>query len=328
MRIDQLRQLMKILEVGTFRRASEELHMSQSALSDSVKNLERELGVPLMERNRSGVRLTAVGLRVLPHIQALMQAELALTEEVHAFKGLTRGILRIGTVNAAINTVLPCVLARFHARYPGIRLQVTETGSLHIVEGIKGVEFDLGLVVHIGDPAGQDRLLEYRDILCGPMVVCLPSGHRLLDYRMVTAADVANEPLILFRKGYFMHQFVLDILNGHDLNIVYYTDNSESAKRMIASRVGITVLPQFSLGPDLNQSGAIQYRLLAEDHPHPRLALVRLRRGHSSHAVREFWSVLEAHAVSYRDQSELKDAANNLSRHDFAFGKSGDTIGP
>jgi DNA-binding transcriptional LysR family regulator len=114
----------------------------------------------------------------------------------------------------------------------------------------------------------------------------------------VTPVDVAEEPLILFRSGYFMHDLAFEILGRGELNVVYFTDNTESVKRMIVAGLGITILPLFSVYPDvLTKNGDISYIPLTGDLTTLSLNVIRRRHGYASRAVRELWSDLVAEAA-------------------------------
>jgi DNA-binding transcriptional LysR family regulator len=303
MRVEQLRYFVRVLEARSFRQAADELHISQPALSESIKNLERDLGARLMERNRSGVRLTQIGQEAIPYIEAILEADDALRNEVGSHRGLERGLVRIGTVNAATNNVLPAVLTSFHARYPSVQLQVTETGSLNIRRSVKAGDFDLGLVVDSEGMPGNTESLISEVLLESSIMACVPRGHHLLQRCAVTPLDITEEPLILFRAGYFMSDLVQRILHGSELNVVYYTDNTESAKRMIAAGVGITLLPRFSVVPDLlSKSGEITYIPLVGDYVTLRLNLIRRRDAYAARAVRELWESFREQALSVSSQ--------------------------
>lgn len=297
MRLEQLKYLVTVLERGSFRLAAEALHLSQPALSESIKNLERDLGAHLMDRDRSGVRLTKLGHEVVPHIRAVLEAEAALRSKIDDHRGLRRGELRIGTVNAATNYLLGPVLAEFHASYPEVQLRVTESGSLDIVDAVKSGDFEMGLVVESDWVSVDKSVFDTQTVLHGPVVACVPRGHHLLARDKVKPSDVAREPLILFRPGYFMSQLLPQVLSQHDLNVVYYTNNTGSAKRMIAAGVGITLLPTFSVVPDsFSKTDEISYLRLTGQFPEPRLTLIRRRSVYASSAVRELWSAIEARA--------------------------------
>lgn len=310
MRIEQLHYFLRILEVGSFRQAAEELHVSQPTLSESLKGLERELGAQLMERGRGGIRLTAVGQEALPHIRAVVESESALRSEVDAHRGLHRGQIRIGSTNAGASTILPAVLRSLHARYPDVQLQVTEAGSLHIQQQVKDGDFDIGLVVGRGHPESSHALLS-QTLLVSRLVVCVPGDHRLADATTLTVDEIAEEPLILYRSGYFMHDLAFELFESRDLNVVFFTDNTESVKRMIASGIGITVLPEFSVYPDLLAgAGDIRYVPLATSFDVLTLQVIRRRSSYASRAVREVWSDLVVEAAAVNDHLARLRAGN------------------
>ena len=299
MRIDQLRSLLRILEVGSFRQAADELHLSQPALSESLKALERELGAQLLERSRSGVSLTDVGREVLPYVRTIVEAETALKTEVEGHRGLTRGSLRIASTNAGTSTILPSVLRSFHSRFPDVQLQVTEAGSRRIEEKVKDGHYDLGLVVNRSQRDSFSPSIIAQPLLVSPLVVCVPTDHRFTRAGAVTADEVAKEPLILFPSDYFMHDLTLRILADYELNVVFYSDNTDSVKRMIAGRIGITILPEFSVYPDLlKEEGEIRHVPLDGEHDPLGLHLIRRRTGYTSRAVREVWGDLVTAAES------------------------------
>jgi DNA-binding transcriptional LysR family regulator len=301
MRVEQLRSLLRILEAGSFRQAADELHLSQPALSESLKALERELGAQLLERSRSGVRLTDVGREVLPYIRTIVEAETALKSEVEGHQGLVRGSIRIASTNAGTNTILPSVLRSFHARFPDVRVQVTEAGSLQIEEKIRDGQYDLGLVVNRSERDSFSSSIVAQPLLASPLIVCVPSDHPFAQHDTVGVEDVARQPLILFPSGYFMHDLTLQLLADRQLNVVFYSDNTDSVKRMIAGRIGITILPEFSVYPDLTRDGGeIRHVLLRGDHEPLGLHLIRRRAGYTSRAIREVWGdlVTEAQRVA------------------------------
>jgi len=299
MRIEQLRYLLAIVQAGSFRRAAEELHLSQAALSETIKHLESDLGSRLLQRNRRGVRLTDVGTAVLPHVESLLSAEQALRDEVDGYLDLRRGKVRLGTVNAGSNTILAPVLVLFNRRYPGIQIQVTETGSMDIAHGVRTAELDLGLVVRLEEGGMQyDEDLAFEDLLSSRIVVCAPKGHRILRRQDVSVQDVAQESLILFRSGYLMHDLMNDLLKGSQLNVVYYTDNTESAKRMIAAGVGVTLLPEFSVVDDaLSRSNSIVYVPLVGQYSDIKLCLTRRSKAYIPRATHALWTALREEAL-------------------------------
>src|SRR3954466_16071465 len=123
MRIEQLQYVAAVTEYGSLRRASEHLHISQPALSESLTKLERELGVTLLDRRRSGTRISAAGQELLQNIIEVLDA----ADRLRAAAGdtlATARVLRIGTVNAGTSTLLLPAVLSFQERHPGVSVEV------------------------------------------------------------------------------------------------------------------------------------------------------------------------------------------------------------
>ncbi len=204
-------------------------------------------------------------------------------------------------MNAGSNTLLPDVLPQYSKRYPGIEVRVTETGSLDIARAVLRGDLDLGLIVRVSEIAPLDDGLLAEDLLRSKLVVCAPAKHSLAKRRRVTSTDLLEEPLILFRQGYLMHEILRRLLGERTGNVVYYTDNTESAKRMVAAGVGMTMLPEFSVVDDsYRREGKITYIPLETDFPALRLCLVYRAGDYLTRAAEAFRQMLREAAEARR----------------------------
>lgn len=110
----------KTAEYGSFTRAAEELHYSQSGISRMIGDLEREWGLTLLQRSRAGVALTSEGARLLPYAKDLCREHQRLQGEVDDLHGLRSGLIRIGTFSSVATHWLPRIIQAFQRDYPGI----------------------------------------------------------------------------------------------------------------------------------------------------------------------------------------------------------------
>ncbi|UPK76781.1 LysR family transcriptional regulator [Nocardioidaceae bacterium SCSIO 66511] len=259
MRVEQLEHLVGVTQNGSLRRAGERLHLSQPALSESLSRLERELGVLLLDRRRSGTRISEQGLELLPYVEAVLEA----VDRLRGAAGERREegrVIRVGTVSAATSTLLTPSLRELASRHPSSRVEVVNTRQNVIDDGLLGGGLDLGLVnVFAGDdpPAGLVDLA----LISGPVVAVLPGDHRLVDSASVGVDDLRAEPFVSMREGYIMHRLATRMF-GDDWPRAYAsTDGAELGKAMVADGAGLTVLPQYSVDGDaLHRSGAIVHR--------------------------------------------------------------------
>ncbi|WP_208765800.1 LysR family transcriptional regulator [Streptomyces calvus] len=279
MRTEQLEYIAAVTRLGSLRRAAEELRLSQPALSETVRNLERELGVDLLERKRSGATMSAAGRELLPRIVDVLDA----VDRLRAAAGeqhRVRRMVRVGTVNAATVPLLVPVVREFRAAHPLTQVEVVGAQQSDIQRALLEGGFDLGLVNHL---EGDDMPAEFEstELLRGRPVVCLHPDSPLAAGAQVSVDDLLTEPLIVMRSGYVMHRYVHRLLAGRAPAFVCSTDGAEMGKLMVAEGLGATVLPDFSVvGDPLERRGAFVWRPLAGD-PAGVLLVLRRRRAAS-----------------------------------------------
>lgn len=259
MRVEQLEHLVAVTRYGSLRRASEQLHLSQPALNESVARLEKELGAVLLERRRSGSRISARGLELLPYLEAVLEAVARLRSAAGDQLGEER-VLRVGTVSTATSTLLTPALRRLAERHPASRVDVANIQQTAIDEGLLDGSLDLGLVNVL---AGDDPPASLVDLplLRGPTVVVLPRDHALARGDSVSVDEIRGEPFVAMREGYLMHRLAVRLFGDCWPRACASTDGAEMGKAMVADGAGLTVLPQFSVDGDaLQRSGVITCR--------------------------------------------------------------------
>ncbi|CAM5515249.1 MULTISPECIES: LysR family transcriptional regulator [Streptomyces] len=280
MRVEQLEYLMAVKRLGSLRRAAESLYMSQPALGETLGKLERELGVELMERRRSGAKISREGLELLPHIAAVLDAvdrlRQAADEQLH-----TNRTLRLGTVNAATVALLTPAIREFRTTHPSTQVEVVADRhdgiQQHLIEG----GLDLGIVSYLLDDDLPSEL-HTTELLRGRPVVCIRQDSPLAALKAVTVADLLAHPLITMRAGYVMHRYIRCLLSGSTPPFSYSAEGAEMGKLMVAEGLGAAVLPDYSVhGDPLERSGTITCRPLADDNTEFRVMLQQ-RHAHTT----------------------------------------------
>ncbi len=276
MRTEQLEYVAAVARLGSFRRAAEELHISQPALSETVRNLERELGVEIFQRDRSGATLSANGRELLAHVSGVIDAVDGLRHAADAQHQTSR-MLRVATVNAGTVPVLTPAIKQFRAANLSTQVEVVGAQEEQIHRGLRAGSFDLGLVTAlVGDEVRPE--FDSQTLLVGPPVACLRPDDPLARQDAVSVADLLLAPLIVMRAGYLMHRYLHRLLGDHSPQVSYSTDGAEMGKLMVAEGLGVTLLPEFSvLGDPLHRAGLITCRPLSED-PDATIELVVQRR--------------------------------------------------
>ena len=277
MRIEQLEYLAAVTEHGSLRRASEAMHISQPALSEAVTKLEKELGATLLDRRRTGSRISRQGLDLLQNMTDVLEAVDRLRQAAGQ-QSVRRRDLRIGTVNAASSTLLAPALRDLHARHGSGGVEVVNARQAEIQQGLAEGSLDLGLVnVLPGDeiPASivTDRLIE------GTPVACLRADHPLASRPHVSVEDLRAEPHVLMRPGFVMHRYAHRLFAGSLPETTYATDGAEMGKAMVAAGLGVSVLPDFSLtGDPLVRAGVLTTRPIVTGEELTTVTLLMLRR--------------------------------------------------
>jgi DNA-binding transcriptional LysR family regulator len=295
MRIEQLEYVVAVSKLGSLRRAGEELHVSQPALSEAIRNLERELGVVLLDRHRSGAKISLAGRDLLQPMAEVLDS-VARLRAAAGDQLATRRLLRIGTVNAGTaGLVLPAVRA-FQAQHPASTVEIRNLQQDDIQASLAAGTLDIGLVNLLdGDDVPPE--LEVVPLLTGWPVAVLPVSHRLASRAEVPAAELRRERLVTMRAGYLMHRFVHRLFGAEPLGEWHSADGAEMGKMMVAEGIGITVLPNYSVdGDPLERAGLIVARPIANDRTTVSMVALRRRQTRVNPIVRDMMQHLRDHA--------------------------------
>ncbi|MFE5242919.1 MULTISPECIES: LysR family transcriptional regulator [unclassified Streptomyces] len=291
MRVEQLEYIEAVTRLGSLRRAAEELHLSQPALSETVRNLERELGVDLLDRRRSGAKISDEGRELLPHIIGVIDAVDRLREAA-GHQHRTSRMVRLGTVNAATVPLLVPAVRAFRETHPMTQVEVVGAQQDDIHRSLLEGGFDLGLVNYL---EGDDLPPDFRttELLRGRAVVCVRPDSPLAARETVRVDDLLAVPLVVMRAGYVMHRYMHRLLDGRTPAFSYSTDGAEMGKLMVAEGLGATVLPDFSIvGDPLERGGTIVWRPLEDEGAAVLLMLQRRSSGSLPRAARDLHRLL------------------------------------
>ncbi|MFI7099099.1 LysR family transcriptional regulator [Streptomyces sp. NPDC050161] len=300
MRIEQLEYIAAVTRLGSLRKAAEELHLSQPALSETVRNLERELGVDILERKRSGAKISDDGRELLPHIIGVLDSVDKLRRAADDQLHISR-MVRLGTVNAATVPLLVPTIREFRAGHPATQAEVIGAQQAEIHRSLLEGSLDLGLVNYLrGDDLPPD--VHTTELLRGRPVVCIRPDNPLAELSEVGMSDLLSQPLIVMRSGYVMHRFVHRLLKGREPSFSYSTDGAEMGKLMVAEGLGATVLPDYSvMGDPLERSGALTCRPLAGDGTEVLMVLQRPRSASVPKAARDLHEIFVRRAAAHRE---------------------------
>ncbi|MFJ5556474.1 LysR family transcriptional regulator [Streptomyces sp. NPDC093250] len=199
MEIRQLRHFMAVVTEGTFTAAARAELIVQSALSTSIRNLERELGADLFDRTGRRVVLTEAGRALLPRARALLAGERSAREAVAAVAGLDSGRVAIGTIQTLTCVDLPEELAAFHEEFPGIQVSVRDATVDDLTEALRAGELDLAYLAP--DARELPEGLTVHATWHEELVLITAPGHPLAGAGTALLSELAEEPFVDFRAG-------------------------------------------------------------------------------------------------------------------------------
>jgi DNA-binding transcriptional LysR family regulator len=285
-RLEQLEYLMAVIEHGSLRRAGEQLHVSQSALSEAVSALERELGVPLLERHRSGARVSREGRDLLPLVAEILSGVAQL--KAAGDQARASRTIRVGTVNAGTSALLIPAVREFGAGHPNTTVDVATMLQAEIEESLLEGRLDVGLInAFPGDDLAA--ALERTVLLHGVPAVCCRSDDPLAALDAVGVDDLRRRPFVAMRPGYLMHRLAQRLFGDSPPPETFSTDGAEMGKSLVASGVGPTILPDYSIvGDPLHTAGVITARPLAAEVPPVMMLMLRRRYERVPAAILDF----------------------------------------
>jgi DNA-binding transcriptional LysR family regulator len=234
----QLHAFRTVARLDHVTRAAEELRVAQPALSKTIARLEAELGVPLFDRRGRRVALNTCGRAFLRHVERVFIALEDGRQELADLAGLTRGTV---TVAATTLRLLPDLLGAFRDRYPGVNFRLSQASTAEMQARLGSGEIDLCLAsAPIAGPAMHSVALFTEDIL-----LAVPPRHRLAGRGRISLREVAAEPFISPKRGYWSRDLTDDACRqaGFTPDIICEGDEPGAIHSLVAAGLGVAFLP-------------------------------------------------------------------------------------
>ncbi|MCU1507283.1 MAG: hypothetical protein QOG18_1471 [Microbacteriaceae bacterium] len=249
MELRRLEHFVAVAEEMSFTRASSRLHLVQSALSVSIKSLEKELGTLLFDRTTHRVELTDAGRALLPEARATLSAAQAARDAVDAVTGGMRGTLHIGIMQSLSAIDLAALLTRFRREHPNVELRprATRGGSSELVRDVASGELDFAFV---SVPGHRHPGIALSPLAVEPMLLAVPPGHRLESNDSVTIRELAGETFVEAPEGWGTRLLTESALNKagiHRFISVEIGDLSTLAE-LVRAGLGLGFIPQSTAG--------------------------------------------------------------------------------
>ncbi|MGW0697868.1 LysR family transcriptional regulator [Streptomyces sp. NPDC002867] len=242
MQLQQLRYFVAVAETRHFTRAAERVHVSQPSLSQQIRALEQELGADLFARARGNIALTDAGDALLPLARRILADTETARREVQELAQLRRGRVRLGATPSLCTGLLPQVLRTFHDLHPGIEILIEESGSHDLVRELARGALDLALVVlPLPSPSPAlttvELLREDLVVISSPAAAAPPAPARI--------ADLAGEPLVMFRHGYDLRELTVAACRAEGFEPSFTVEGGEmdAVLGFVRAGLGVAVVP-------------------------------------------------------------------------------------
>ncbi len=253
MKLSELRYIVAVAHERHFGRAARACHVSQPTLSVAVKKLEGELGVVLFERGRNDVVLTQMGRKIVDQAQRTLEAADRIRQIAVSEDQAMAEPLRIGVIYTIGPYLLPVLIPSLRDRSPNLQIMVEEGFTADLRLRLKQGSLDvIILALPFIEPGVEIRPL-YRE----PFVVVVPSSHPWTQRRSIPPEQLAEETVLLLGKGHCFRDQVLEVCPGclrlgqqDDIQKTLEGGSIETIRHMVASGVGVTVLPCSAAGAE------------------------------------------------------------------------------
>lgn len=241
----QLRALVALARTGSFTQAAAALHVTQSALSGLIKELETTLGVRLVDRTTRSAELSAVGREFVPLVQSILRELDAALAGVDDLKTLRSGVVRLAAPQLMACTLLPEVIAAYRARHPGVLVRLTDCAVEQVLSRVAAGEVDLGVGPERSLMPGMDAELLF-DM---PFMVVFPRGHALEHLPRICWRDAVQHPFISL-QGEFTERLALDLHvapQQHLLHPSHEVSFMTTALALVGAGLGISACLPYAL---------------------------------------------------------------------------------
>lgn len=290
----QLRAFAAVAETGSFTAAAQQLHLTQSALSVLVRELEREMGVQLFDRHTRRVQLSDAGREFLPSVHRLLGDLSSAVAGVTDLRDKKKGLLRLAAPQLMACTLMPRVIAVYREAYPDIDVRLADTLPEHLLAGVMAGDVELAVGQ---DVATDDGAIERRTLFRDRHWLICPPGHAFAKRRKVRWHEL--EPYTFIAPTRDFRQRVLPELAPAERAYMLRPGTQEvsymtTALGMVASGLGLTVCPTYS-APLVRAHGLQMVRLESPDF-HREVCVYSAARRTLSPAAASFVEILERFA--------------------------------
>jgi DNA-binding transcriptional LysR family regulator len=233
----------KVAELGSFSRAAEALFLTQPTVSEHVRALEDEVGVPLLDRLGRGATPTRAGELLLGYALRMLALSREAQQALEHFQGRMRGELVVGGSTIPGEYVLPAIIGEFKVKYPEISVSLLIGDSRQVTEWVEQGRVEVGVV---GAPP-TSRAVEARELMPDELVIVVSSSHAWASRKTVSLDDLAREPMVMRERGSGSRQALEQVLHQagvglESFRVVGEMGSTQAVKQAVRANVGLALI--------------------------------------------------------------------------------------
>jgi LysR family hydrogen peroxide-inducible transcriptional activator len=260
MTLTELKYIVAVARARHFGHAAESCFVAQPTLSVAIKKLEDELGVVLFERGGSEVSVTPLGAQIVAQAERVLEQTAAIKELAKQNKDPLAGALRLGVIYTIGPYLLPPLVKNLIDNVPQMPLVLQENFTVRLLELLRQGELDAAIMALPLPDHGMSMQTLYDE----PFVVAMPKSHPWAKRSEISAADLKTETMLLLGNGHCFRDQVLEVCPemarfsspGNGMQRTFEGSSLETIRHMVASGIGLTVLPRASV-PDMHDKNGM-----------------------------------------------------------------------
>lgn len=259
----QLQYFVAVAEANHFRKAAEELGVSQPALTTQIAALEESLQIPLFERSRSGTRLSPEGRELLVHARDVLLGMQGFLERTAVLAGGHQITYKLGVPPTLGPYLLPNVLPDLHRQFQQLKLYVREAPPRTLQRGLQEGDYDLAIL-----PLPQSSMeLAIEPLFNEPLKFVVPADHPLADQQRIAPEDLHGERVLTLEEHHHFHHEVLEICLrfGADIQRDYEGTSLDTLRQMVVMGLGVAFLPGLYVHSELHNPEALSVAEIREE---------------------------------------------------------------
>jgi LysR family hydrogen peroxide-inducible transcriptional activator len=278
MTLTELKYIVAVARAKHFGHAAEACFVAQPTLSVAIKKLEDELGVTLFERGGAEISVTPLGAQIVAQAERVLEQTAAIKELAKQNKDPLSGPLRLGVIYTIGPYLLPPLVKLMIDKTPQMPLILQENFTVKLLELLRQGELDAAIMALPLPDHGMSMKALYDE----PFVVAMPGQHPWTERKKIAAEDLKTETMLLLGNGHCFRDQVLEVCPemarfsspGNGMQRTFEGSSLETIRHMVASGIGLTVLPRASV-PDMDsKDGMLQFRPFAAPEPSRRVVIV------------------------------------------------------